>query len=441
MNENRATSAMKILVVEDSRTQAEYLRHILEKVGHRVVLAADGSEAMEQLAIDRPGLVLTDIVMPGIDGYELCRRIKQDERTADIPVILVTQLYDPADVMRGLESGADGFIIKPYEPGYIHSRIDAIIAAMGRKDSSADGAGLEVPFSGKTYTIRASRFQILNTLLSTYEIAVKKNSELQEAQERLNSMNEQLQQAVGDLQHANAELNQEIIERRRVEKALADANKKLQLMASITRHDLQNQLMALQGYLELAQLSREKDPAKAWDHIASAASLVNQTQNTIRFTAEYQKIGVNSPAWLDVRTLVDKAQTDVPLSGVRLENLLPEGLMIYADPLIEKVFANLIENAVRYGEKITTIRFRFDEGGGVATIVCEDDGMGIPAPEKEKIFTYQYGRNTGLGLFLAREILAITGITIRETGVPGSGARFEILCPKERVRRSGRLTG
>jgi two-component system sensor histidine kinase/response regulator len=118
---------MKILVVEDSRTQAESLRYILEKKGYGVALATNGRDAIEQIGTSRPDLVLTDIVMPEMDGYELCRRIKTNGDHKSIPVIIVTQLFDPVDVVRGLEAGADNFIIKPYEPKDIEARIQEVM--------------------------------------------------------------------------------------------------------------------------------------------------------------------------------------------------------------------------------------------------------------------------------------------------------------------------
>ncbi|MCM2465250.1 hybrid sensor histidine kinase/response regulator [Methanoculleus oceani] len=438
MEDKHDVTAMSILVVEDSRTQAELLRHMLETEGYDVALAADGIEAIRRIGTGRPDIVLTDVMMPGMDGYELCRRIK--ENFPDIPVILVTNLYDPADVMRGLASGADSFIVKPVDPGHVRSQIDAVLRTREMPDPDGSPAGLEVPFSGSTYTIAAGRRKILNTLLSTYTVAVTKNAELQEAQEQLHSLNDQLREAVEDLSRSNESLAAENQERRRVEKALADANRKLQLMASITRHDLLNQLSALGGYLDLGRTLREREPANAWHHVESAGEMVNRISNTLRFTAEYQKVGATSPLWQEVRTLVDRSKKYVSVGTVTLENAVPAGVEIYADPLIEKVFSNLIENALRYGEKVTTITFSLKREGDAYVILCEDDGAGIPPDEKEKIFSYAHGMNTGLGLFLAREILAITGITIRETGETGRGARFELLCPVEVIRAGGQHT-
>jgi DNA-binding response OmpR family regulator len=423
---------MRILVVEDSRTQAESLRYILEKKGYTVALAANGRDALEQIGAGRPDIVLTDIVMPEMDGYELCRRIKTDRDLHAVPVILVTQLFDPVDVVRGLEAGADNFIIKPYEPRDIEARIREVMAAPSGDDGTC--SPIAVKLTDGAHPLTASRRQILNILLSTYEITVRKNAELQEAHERLNLQSDRLQQAVADLQTANRDLQAENVERLRVEKALAEANKKLQLMATITRHDLLNQLTAMREYLELSAANRIKNPAQAWANIASATAVVNQTINTVEFTGEYQKIGVTSPVWHNVRMLVERSEKYTGTGSVRVVNSLPGSLEIYADPLIMKVFSNLIDNAVRYGKTITTITFRYEERGGGRYLICEDDGIGIPASEKEKIFAYEYGLNTGLGLFLAREILTITGITIAETGDSGKGARFEINCPPGTIR-------
>jgi len=439
MEENqKGRTKMSVLVVEDSRTQAEFIRYVLETEGYDVTLAANGAEAIRRMEVDMPDIVLTDIMMPEMDGYELCRRIKQ--QNPDTPVIMVTSLFDPADVLKGLASGADNFIVKPVDPGHVRSQIEAVMRVQEIPEPEDSPAELEIPFAGNTYTIAAGRLKILNTLLSTYTIAVTKNTELQEAQEQLHSVNEQLQDAVADLSRSNESLAAENQERRRVEKALADANRKLQLMASITRHDLLNQLSALWGYLDLAQVLREREPENAWRHVDSAAEMVNRLNNTVRFTAEYQKVGSTAPTWQEIGALVVRSKNYVSTGKVTLENTVPAGMEIFADPLIEKVFSNLIENTLRYGETATTITFSLKQDGETYTLLCEDDGVGIPADEKEKIFSYAHGMNTGLGLFLAREILAITGITIRETGIPGSGARFEIHCPAATIRAPGRRT-
>ncbi|MEI7434730.1 MAG: PAS domain S-box protein, partial [Methanomicrobiales archaeon] len=221
---------------------------------------------------------------------------------------------------------------------------------------------------------------------------------------------------------------QDITDKKLAEEALREANKKLSLLSGITRHDINNQLLVLNGFLSLLH---KKVPDPTLDDFFTRIMMASDRISAmIRFTRTYECIGVNVPVWQVVRDLVDAAAKDVTPGRISLKNDLPAGEEIFADPLIIKVFYNLIDNAVRYGGKITTIRFSVQELGDDHVIVCDDDGEGIPVLEKEQIFERGYGKNTGLGLFLSSEILSITGITIKETGEPGKGARFEITVPK-----------
>ena len=209
----------------------------------------------------------------------------------------------------------------------------------------------------------------------------------------------------------------DITERKLAEKAGRQANRKLNLLSGATRHDINNQLMALQGYLAMLEL-KQSDPAFR-EYFQKAEAAAERISSMIRFTDEYESIGINAPVWQDCRTLVETAAKQALAGNVTVKNDIPARTEVFADPLIVKVFCNLMENAVRYGGKITTIRFSVQESGDDPLIVCEDDGDGIPGDVKEKIFVRGFGKNTGLGLFLSRGILSITGITIRETGELG----------------------
>ncbi len=211
----------------------------------------------------------------------------------------------------------------------------------------------------------------------------------------------------------------DITERKLAEEALRQANKKLKLLSGITRHDINNQLLALNGFLELLG-KNSHDPALV-DYIIRIRNASARISNMIQFTKTYESIGVHSPAWQDCRTLVDAAAKEVPLGKIVVNNDLPASAEVFADPLIFKVFYNLMDNAVRYGGKTTTIRFMVQESGEDYILICEDDGVGVPVDEKETIFERAFGKNTGLGLFLSREILSITGITITENGDAGKG--------------------
>ena len=116
-------------------------------------------------------------------------------------------------------------------------------------------------------------------------------------------------------------------------------------------------------------------------------------------------------------------------------------IVIYADPMLEKVFYNLVENALRHGHHVTRIRFSTEISDTEARIICEDNGCGVPEQFKEDIFVRKHFKKTGFNLFLARDILTITGFSIRETGVPGTGARFEITIPRAISRPGTHSTG
>jgi signal transduction histidine kinase len=218
----------------------------------------------------------------------------------------------------------------------------------------------------------------------------------------------------------------DITERKRTEEALQEASRKLNLLSSITRHDINNQLMMLAGNLTLLE-NKQKDH-QSDENLMKAEAAADRISAMIHFTKEYEEIGVHAPIWHNVRTLVETSSGDIPLEKIRVVNDVPSGMEVFADPLITKVFHNLVQNALQHGG-CTTIRFSLEERDGDHIIICEDDGVGIPADMREKLFTQGFGKDHGLGLFLSREILAITGITIDEEGEPGKGAKFVLTVP------------
>jgi PAS domain S-box-containing protein len=219
----------------------------------------------------------------------------------------------------------------------------------------------------------------------------------------------------------------DITERKRAEKAMHMVNKKLTMLSSVTRHDIVNKLTSLSGDNEL--LKKCVHDGKAIELLKKQAAAVEAIRRQIEFTREYENLGVKAPEWKPVSDTIGKAVSRLDSGAVTIINDT-EGLVVYADDMLEKVFYNLTENAIRYGEKITKIRFWYESAGDDLVIICQDDGCGIPPYEKEKIFEKGFGKNTGLGMFICKEILDITTITIRETGIYGKGARFEILVPR-----------
>lgn len=214
----------------------------------------------------------------------------------------------------------------------------------------------------------------------------------------------------------------DITEYKMAAEALSFTNRKLNLLSSITRHDILNQIMAVQGNIELAKMAKdEKDRMK---HCERIGGLMNVIQKQIEFTREYEQLGEKEPVWLPVASLVEKTRDDrVPIVAE------VEDVEIFADPMIETVARNLMDNTIRHGQGATKVMVNCYPTNGGLTIVWEDNGCGVPEEQKERVFERGYGTNTGLGLFLAREILGITGITIKENGTPGKGARFEMTVP------------
>jgi PAS domain S-box-containing protein len=215
------------------------------------------------------------------------------------------------------------------------------------------------------------------------------------------------------------------------EEALQRASAKLNLLSAITRHDILNKLTVLVGYLGLAQQAKSKEMVQ--DFLRKIDEIAGVLVDQIEFTKDYQDLGIKRPEWQDLSSVFTRAAGQLDLGTVRVLNEA-EGVEIYADPLFQKVVYNIIDNAIRYGGKITAIRLHCRTDNGDLVWIIEDDGVGIPAKDKSNIFAKGFGKHTGLGLFLAREILAITGMTIMETGFPGKGARFEVYVPKGNYR-------
>jgi PAS domain S-box-containing protein len=223
----------------------------------------------------------------------------------------------------------------------------------------------------------------------------------------------------------------DITETKLAQESLTQANKKLNLLNNVTRHDILNQLSALLGFIELSQ-QKTTDP-QLIDYLKREEQAAHAIRRQIIFTRDYQNIGVNSPQWHNVPETVSLALASTDLHSILVDVRIPP-VEIYADPLLEKVFYNLIDNSVRHGDRVSKMDFSSRESESGLIITYRDNGVGIPAENKEKIFLKGFGKNTGLGLFLSREILSITGLTIVETGITGEGARFEITVPKGAYR-------
>ena len=225
------------------------------------------------------------------------------------------------------------------------------------------------------------------------------------------------------IRQKSEELDRELGQRISAEELLRAANRKLNLLSSITRHDILNQLSVITGALDL--LSDENGNQYLIGIIQGSVANIHKQ---ISFTKLYELMGSHRPIWQRMADMVKHAMEGITFHGVKIEDNTGS-LKIYADQMVNRAIFNLFENSIRHGGEVSCITLEFTSLGKEGILVISDDGYGVPISEKEKIFIRGYGSNTGLGLFLVREILLITGMTIQENGVAGSGARFEIHIP------------
>ena len=221
------------------------------------------------------------------------------------------------------------------------------------------------------------------------------------------------------------------------QEAILRANEKLNLLSNITRHDILNQVTAVNLMLELIMQHIKGNPdAETHDYLNCIREATDNIERQIKFTSDYQDLGVNIPNWQNVGDLETSIFHDECYKLVTLD-LQTNNLEIYADPMFRKVLYNLFEDSIHHGGNVTQFTLSHQtEENGVCILIYEDDGIGIRVEDKKQIFKRGFGQNTGFGLFLSQEILAITGITIAETGTFGTGARFEMTIPKDAWRLS-----
>lgn len=220
----------------------------------------------------------------------------------------------------------------------------------------------------------------------------------------------------------------DISSRKEMEDSLIRTNKQLKLLSSVTCHDILNKVMIIQGSLELIQME-DPDPGLN-DYIRNMGEATDIIKSQIEFTRVYQSLGTHEAQWLSLERCMPYRY--VPESITLSTHL--QGMYIYADPMLEKIFFNLLDNSIRHGERVTRIMVDCRQAGEHLAIIWEDNGIGIPEEQRERIFELGFGKNTGFGMFLIREILSLTGITIKANGTVGKGARFILLVPKGSFR-------
>jgi len=468
-----------ILIAEDEYITGTDIQNCLIDMGYDAPLVVDnGAEAIEKAGTLHPDVVLMDITLIGeISGIDAASVIRE---RYDIPVIFLTAHSDDATFEHARVTEPFGYLIKPFEPRSLHISIEMAlykhaiderlrkseeryrgfvqnflgIAYRYNQDASLEflhGATEAITgypadaFMKKTinwnalvhpddaHDVRALDAMIRESAeysaTRDYRI-IHRTGEVRWIHERIQKIRED-GRSPAFIQGACYD----ITDRKNAEDATAVASRKLNLLNNITRHDILNSLHGLLGLIEMARDTIRDESARPV--LADMETAARQIQRQITFTRNYQDVGVKAPVWQGINDCIAQAKESISHEGISVIIDPDEDLEFFADPLLVKVFYNLIDNALRYGDTMTQIAFRASVRDTNLILTCEDDGIGIPAEEKERIFEQCVGKNTGMGLFLAREILMITGISIRECGMPKKGACFEMNVPPGSWRRRG----
>ena len=447
----------EILIVEDSPTQAERLKHVLEISGYRCAAARNGREALAAVAARPPTLVISDVMMPEMDGFELCRELKKDPRFRRIPIVLLTSLTDPIDMVRGLESGADNFIFKPCDEDHLPARIAQMLANRNLRESA--GGGMEVFFAGQKFVIASDRAQILNLLLSTCEAAVKRNQELSAARDALRHLNDHLEakvrertaaleaevaertRAAEEVRRRNAELEQRVRERTA---RLEESNAELESFSYSVSHDLRAPLRHISGFIGLLEKRNAgKFDAESRGYFETVSRSAQKMSRLIDDLLDFSRMGRSEMrhSRVDLDALVRECIRDLEAdtAGRQIAWSVEPLPAVQADPaMMRQVFANLLGNAVKYTRtrEAAQIAVGVREEPGGRVFFVRDNGVGFDMQYVAQLFgVFQrlhdpaQFEGTGIGLANVRRIVARHGGRTWAEGKPGEGATFHFALP------------
>ena len=422
-----------LLIVEDSAVQRVMLQRLLVHEGYRLLLAKDGQEGLTLVRTHRPSLVISDISMPVMDGYAMCRLIKHDAELRHIPVLLLTGLDDPAEVIRALDAGADNYLTKPVEDAHLLGRIGSLLVLHSDDSTNDDQDGMQITFAGETHRVHATPRQTLNLLLSTYENAVRKNRELIQAQMALNLLTEHLEDEV-----------------RQRTRALEVANRvKTEFIANIS-HEVRTPMNAIMGMTDLVLHSTLDDQQREMLGIARTASetllkLLNSLLDFARMEKGEMKLALDMFALRStVREFIAPFLAKMAEKGLafccRVSPEIPDTLL--GDfPHIGQILDQLLGNALKFTERgfihFEMTQLSMSEDRVVLRFSVVDSGIGISQEQQEWVFesfaqgdgskTRKYG-GTGLGLSLAKRLADIMGSPLGFKSEAGQGSVFYLDC-------------
>ena len=410
---------VRILIAEDSPTQAEQLRFLLEERGYNVTAAADGMQALAAARKEKPTLVISDVMMPELDGYGLCREIKADEALREIPVILLTSLGSPSDVIKGLECGADFFLRKPYDERHMLSRVDHVLCNRTLRASAGIRGDLEVVLSGQRHSINSGRQQILDLLISTYEEAVRINEELASSNRQLEIRNSEVERS---------------------------SKFKDQFLSTMS-HELRTPLNAVMGFSELLSDARygplNERQQRYVNHIHAGGQhllqLINDILDLSQIEAGRLQLSLeNAPVLANLAEVSNALQ---PLVDKKSQTLVlhasPELTVLADSTRLRQMLMNLLGNAIKFTPAGGKIELSARRAGEDVRIEVRDSGPGIPPEEQQRIFeafhrlrqSDKAAEGTGLGLAITLSLVELHGGRLGLESEPGVGSCFYFTLP------------
>ncbi len=449
-----------ILIAEDSPTQAEQIKYIFEKLHYRVIVSVNGAEALAQIKDYPPDLLISDIVMPEINGYELCKIIKADEKTRDIPVILLTSLTLTDSVFHGIDCGADGFVNKPFNEEFLISHVENLIKARTLNKDNHYEISLQMVVSGEVRFVTVNPVRMISLLMSTYESAVKKNEELIQTQKELQNLNNRLEELVSE---RTAELTEENIIRKEAEEKvrianseleervllrtaqLEESNKELESFSYSVSHDLRAPLRAINGFVTALHSDYQEGMDAEFTRLTGLINANTVKMGTlIEALLNISKLGrkelVKTP--INFNTLVDQVVKDLELNkNEKLKAKIKVGklkLMEGDHTLLYQVFFNLISNAIKYSSKKPSPEIEINalEKENEIVFSVKDNGVGFNMKYAHKLFVVfqrlhetKDFEGTGVGLAIVKRIISKHGGNVWAEGVENEGATFYFSLP------------
>jgi signal transduction histidine kinase len=458
-----------ILIVEDSMIQAELLRRVLAKAGYRVTLAKDGAEGLATARKAPPRLIISDITMPVMDGFEMCRAIRQDAALKDLPVILLTMLAEASVVINGLKAGADYYVTKPFNAPYLLSRIKTILKEPPK--CGEEEMEMELTLDEEKHRVRVGPQRILNLLVSTYENAVLQNRELMSTQDQLEKTSQSLKEKAQKLEASYDDLKQ-------AEAQLLQQDKMASIgqLAAGVAHEINNpigfvnsNLSTMQRYIDglfkllsayeasegelleatraaVADLKQQIDISFLREDVAGLLTEsmdgMQRVKRIVQNLMDFSQVNSSEIQWANLEHSLDsainvawddlkhKAEVIKEYGGIPEIECLPAQL--------NQVFMNLLINAAQSIDEHGEIRIATSTDAGSVRIAISDTGCGIPPENLKRIFepfftTKDVGKGTGLGLAIAYGIVVNEhGGRIDVTSEVGAGTTVTIFLPIKR---------